>query len=120
MPDFSDVVAICADWPGVAEGLSYGTPALTVRGRAFCRLWGDRDFHKSDVTDSDVLVVFCGLEEKEALLAESDGSVFTAPHYDGHGAVLVRLATVTRTQLADLLAESYRLRAPAPRTRRTR
>jgi len=47
------------------------------------------------------------------LLKESDGSIFTAPHYDGHGAVLIRLGDVEEELLASLLFESYLLRAPA-------
>lgn len=60
-----------------------------------------------------MLVVFCELDEKEFLLAESDGSAFTAPHYDGHGAVLVLLDGVDEGLLEALLLESYLLRAPA-------
>jgi hypothetical protein len=83
-----------------------------VRGKAFCRLWGERDKSKSDTGGVDVLVVFCELDEKEFLLTESDGSVFTAPHYDGHGAVLIRLDDVDEEALQALLLESYLLRAP--------
>jgi hypothetical protein len=115
---FDDVVRLCADLPDVTESLSYGTPALKVRGKSFCRLWGERDDRKADVPESDVLVVFCDLANKELLLADSDGSIFTAPHYDGYGAVLVRLASVTESQLAELLHESYWLRAPAALRRR--
>lgn len=115
---FDDAVRLCAELPDVTESLSYGTPALKVRGTSFCRLWGDRDFRKGDVADSDVLVVFCDLADKVALLADSDGSIFTAPHYDGYGAVLVRLATITESQLAELLEESFWLRAPASLRRR--
>jgi hypothetical protein len=64
------------------------------------------------------LVVFCELDEKEFLLAESDGSIFTAPHYDGYGAFLVRLEKVDDRLLASLLLESYLLKAPASIRRR--
>ena len=57
-------------------------------------------------------MVFCDLDEKEFLLAESDGSIFTAPHYDGHGAVLILLDEVDLETLASLLMDSYLLRAP--------
>jgi hypothetical protein len=110
---FDDVIRLCGNLTDVQESLSYGTPALKVRGKLFCRLWGDRDYHKANETTSDVLRVFCDLAEKEILLDDSDGSIFTAPHYDGHGAVLVRLALVTEVQLNELLHESYWLRAPA-------
>jgi hypothetical protein len=109
---FDDVIRLSAQWPGVTVSTSYATPALKVRNKAFCRLWGDRDYSKSDVDDSEVLVVFCEIDEKEFLLAESDGSIFTAPHYDGYGAVLVRLADIDDVLLTSLLLESYLLKAP--------
>ena len=46
------------------------------------------------------------------LLAESDGSVFSAPHYDGHGSVLILLDEVDETLLANLLLDSYLIKAP--------
>ena len=38
--------------------------------------------------------------------------MFTTPHYDGYGAVLVRLADVTHDDLAGYLEDSYLLKAP--------
>ena len=58
-------------------------------------------------------MVYCDLDEKEFLLAESDGSIFTAPHYDGYGAVLILLEEIDLDTLANLLLDSYLLRAPA-------
>jgi hypothetical protein len=112
MATLEDVVRIGSQWPDVTVSTSYSTPALKVRGKGFCRLWGVRDHSKSDV-EGDVLVVFCELDEKEFLLAESDGSIFTAPHYDGYGAVLVLLDGVDEELLSSLLLESYLLKAPA-------
>ena len=89
-----------------------GTPALKVKEKSFCRLWGPRDSSKADVGDAEVLVVFCEPDEKKFLLAESDGSVFTASHYDGHDAVLVLLGDVEERLLESLLIDSYLLRAP--------
>lgn len=63
--------------------------------------------------DTEVLVVFCDLEEKPALIESSGGVLFTTPHYDGYGAMLVRLADVDLDDLADVLEDSYRLKAPA-------
>jgi hypothetical protein len=113
MPTFQDVIRLTTHLPEVTLSTSYGTPALKVRQKAFCRLWGDRDRSKSDVGDDEVLVVFCELDEKEFLLAESDGSIFTAPHYDGHGTVLIFLDAIDSDTLANLLFDSYLLRAPA-------
>ncbi len=113
MATFDDVVRLCAELPELTVSTSYGTPALKVRGKGFCRLWGPRDRSKAPVGDAEVLVVFCEPDEKEFLLAESDGSVFTAPHYEGHGTVLVLLDEVEEGLLRALLLESYLLRAPA-------
>ena len=70
---------------------------LSRCAKGFCRSWGARDSSKANIGDVEVLVVFCELDEKEFLLAESDGSIFTATRFDGHGAVLVLLdATIIR------------------------
>lgn len=113
MATFDDVIRLTAYLPEVTVSTSYGTPALKVRQKGFCRLWGARDRSKADVGDDEVLVVYCDLDEKEFLLAESDGSIFTAPHYDGHGAVLILLDEIDLGSLANLLLDSYTLRAPA-------
>jgi hypothetical protein len=113
MATFDDVVRLCVDSPEVTVSTSYGTPALKVRGKGFCRLWGARDNSRANVFDVEVLVVFCELDEKEFLLAESDGSIFTATRFDGHGAVLVLLDDVDEGLLQALRRESYLLRAPA-------
>jgi hypothetical protein len=112
MPTFDDVIRISMAWPEVTVSTSYATPALKVKGKSFCRLWGERDRSKSDEA-GEILVVFCELDEKDFLLAESDGSIFTAPHYDGYGSVLIRLDLVEEELLASLLLESYLLKAPA-------
>ncbi|NNN01025.1 MAG: hypothetical protein HKL86_04255 [Acidimicrobiaceae bacterium] len=103
---------LASAWPEVSVGSSYSTPALKVRGTSFCRLWGERDRRTSGLLERDVLVVFCEIDEKEFLLAESDGSVFTSAHYDGYGAVLVWLDVVETETLVQLLWDSYLLRAP--------
>ncbi|MGC1238002.1 MAG: MmcQ/YjbR family DNA-binding protein [Acidimicrobiales bacterium] len=112
MASFDDVVRMSSQWPEVSVSTSYATPALKVRGKSFCRLWGERDRSKSDI-EGDVLVVFCELDEKEFLLSESDGSIFTAPHYDGYGAVLIHLDEIDEELLTSILLESYLLKAPA-------
>jgi hypothetical protein len=48
----------------------------------------------------------------------SGGSLFTTAHYDGHGAVLIRLEDIPRHELAERLEESYLLKAP-PSLRKT-
>lgn len=109
---FDDIVALTADLPMVGEGTSYGTPAVTVKDKAFCRMWDANRYVKAGITDTEVLVVFAELGAKDEILATFPDVAFQTDHYVGHGAFLVRLADVDADLLADWLEESYRLRAP--------
>jgi hypothetical protein len=111
VPTFDDVRAIGRRFPEVEEGTSYGTPALKVHGKAFCRLWRPGEHERDGVHDTEVLVVFCDIDEKNLLLDSSE-ALFTTPHYDGYPAVLVRLDDVDPALLAEVLEDSYRAKAP--------
>lgn len=113
------MVRIGSTLPEVEVSTSYGTPALKVRGKAFCRLWGDdeRD-RKGPGEEGDVLVVFVDVAEKRAWIETSDGALFDHAHYAGHGAMLVRLDRVDDDLLTDVLEQSYRLKAPRTLLRR--
>jgi len=103
MPTWHDVIAIGSRFPGVEVTTSYGTPALKVRQKFMCRLR----------TDPDALVLrVSDLGEREALLQGQPEAFFTTPHYDGYPAVLVRLEAVDPTELAELIEEAWRIRAP--------
>jgi hypothetical protein len=104
MPTWDDVVALGTRLPGVEEGTWFGTPALKVSGKGgMCRLRTDPDALVLRVTD---------LGEREALLQGQPDVFFSTPHYDGHPYVLVRLEAVDPEELAELLEEAWRLRAP--------
>ena len=104
MPTWDDVVSIASALPEVEESTWYRTPALKVRGKGFARLRTEAE---------GGLVLMCQLDEKEALLASGDPAFYTTPHYDGYGAILVDLEKVSRKQLAELIEEAWRERAPA-------
>ena len=102
MPTWHDVIAIGSRFPGVEVTTSYGTPALKVRQKFMCRLR----------TDPDALVLrVSDLGEREALLQGQPEAFFSTPHYDGHPYVLVRLDVVDPEELAELIEESWRIRA---------
>ncbi len=61
---FDVVRELAAGLPGVTESTSYGTPALKVAGKTFCRMWGQREYDRDDGHDTEVIVVFCALDEK--------------------------------------------------------
>jgi hypothetical protein len=99
-----DVRRIARSLPATAEKPSYGTPGFRVRDKLFARV------HENP----DLLVVWCtDLAEKDALLASDPTRFTTTPHYDGHPLVLVRLPAVDADELAELLTDAWRLRAPA-------
>ena len=118
MATFDDVRRLGMALPEMTESTSYGTPALKVRKKLVCRMWGEREYNRDDVHDTEVLVLFCELEMKPVLLENHPDVLFTVPHYDGYGAVLVRMADVDLDDLADWLEESYRHRAPPTLVRR--
>lgn len=113
MTAFDDVKKLAGHLPEVTESTSYGTPSLKVRGKSFCRMWGEREYERYGVFDTEVLVVFCDVDEKPLLIAMSEGALFTTPHYDGHGSVLIRLKDIAGDDLVEHLEESYLLKAPS-------
>ena len=112
MATFDDVRRLGMALPEMAESTSYGTPALKVRKKLVCRMWSEREYNRDSVLDTEVLVVFCELDMKQVLLDNHPDALFTVPHYDGCGAVLVRMADVGLDDLADWIEDSYRLKAP--------
>ena len=102
MLSWDDILELAADLPEIENGTSYGTPALKVRGKFMARL---RD-------EGSVLVVRCDLDEKPFLLEANPDTLFTTPHYDGYGAVLVRLDAVPSDELRELLIDAWMMAAP--------
>ncbi len=113
MATFDDVCELGSALPEVTVGTFYGTPGLQVRKKGFCRLWGEREHKRDGVHDTEVLVVFCELEAKPLLLDAHPDVLFSTPHYENYGAMLVRLADADLDDLDEWLEDSYRLKAPA-------
>lgn len=104
MTTIDDVRAIAAALPGAYEHASYGgQPSWRTKPRGFA--W---------VRDSpEALVVWVGsVDEKIALVDAEPAKFFTTPHYDGDPILLVHLDSVDRAEAAELIEESFRLRAP--------
>jgi hypothetical protein len=63
--------------------------------------------------DPEALVVWVeSVDEKQALIESEPAKFFTVPHYDGHPVLLVRLEAVDVDEAAELITDSWRLRAP--------
>src|ERR1700737_2918334 len=89
-------------FPGVEEGLSYGTPGFRVRGKFLARVW----------EDGETLVVKCGADERDFRMQADPETFFITDHYRGYPTVLVRLGRVTKADLRDVLEEAWRRHAP--------
>ena len=88
--------------PEVEENSSYGTPAFKVRGKLFVRLKEDRTSIVVRIEKAD-----------RALRLQADPSAFyITDHYVSYPWILVRLSAVAQDDLADLLHDAWRLRAP--------
>ena len=93
---------LALSFPGVEEGLSYGTPGFRVRGKFLARLW----------EDGETLVVKCGDDERDFRMKADPATFFITDRYRGYPTVLVRLARVSSEDLKDLLEEAWRRGAP--------
>jgi hypothetical protein len=104
MATWDDVVEIGLRFPDVEVGTSFGTPAMKVQNKGMiCRLR----------TNPDALVMrVLDLADREALLKGRPDVYFSTPHYDGYPYVLVRLDVVDPAELAELIEDAWRLRAP--------
>jgi hypothetical protein len=103
MPTWDEVVSIGLRFPTVEESTSYGTPALKAGGKFMCRLR----------TEPDALVMrVIDMGEREALLQGDPEFFFSTPHYDGYPYVLIRIEKVDPVELAELIEDAWRIRAP--------
>jgi hypothetical protein len=101
--DWETVRRLARELPGAEEGTSYGTPAFKVCGVLFARL------HQ----DGESLVVKIGFDERQARMKLDPDRFYITDHYANHPYMLVRLATVARNDLREMLTESWRRSAPA-------
>jgi hypothetical protein len=89
-------------FPGVVEGVSYGTPAFRVGKTLLARL------HQ----DGNDLVLRASFEERETLVAAAPDTFHVTDHYVGHPWVLVRLRGLVVRDLERLVERAWRAHAP--------
>lgn len=95
-----DVAEIALAFPGVEEGMSYGTRAWRV---------GKKFMMRAKERMEDVLVVGVGnLDEKDLLLEQAPELYFTTAHYDGYPALLLRVGKMSKRELKALVERSWR------------
>lgn len=89
---------LLTDLPGVEEGFSYGTRAFKVRKKLIARI------HQKE----DALVVKTDFDRREKLMQINPLTYYITDHYVNYPWVLVRLPTVQRQELRELLIEAWR------------
>lgn len=99
---WKDVCRLAAQLPEVQLGVTYGSPALCVRGGLVARLLDDK---KS-------IVVKVGMDERAALCAAKPATFLVTAALENYSMVVVRLAAAEPDELSRLLANSWRLAAP--------
>jgi hypothetical protein len=117
---WEDVRRLVAALPDTDEHASYGgTRSWRVHQRGF--VWerplrpGDRAALGAAAPDEAEPILGVRVADegvKAALVAEEPGVFFTTPHFDGYPAVLVRLERVPLEELAELVEDAWRTRAP--------
>jgi hypothetical protein len=113
MADADDVRAVALALPHVEEIDSDGFD-FRVGGKGFVWSYPERPPGQRRVIRTDIAVLYVGDEaEKQALLLGEPALFFTTPGYDGFPLVMLRLAEVGRKRLTELIADAWRMRAPA-------
>src|SRR6478735_6826215 len=95
---FDTVREIAQQFAGAEESTSYGTPAFKVKGKLFAR------FHQG----GEALVVSVDFDQREEMMRTSPNKFYITDHYLTYPWVLVRMSSVTRDELRDLLTGSWR------------
>ena len=85
-------------FPGVEEGVSYGTPGWKVRKKFLARL------HQ----DEPALVLRFDLMARDALMEADPKTFYITDHYANHPAVLIHMDRAKAAMLRDLVEETWR------------
>lgn len=96
---FDAVRQIARKLPGAIEGTSYGTPAFHVGKVLFVR----------EHQDGESLVVRVDPQERTLLVRANPKTYLVTDHYVNYPLVLVRMDSVGRRELRELILEAWRL-----------
>ncbi|HVQ12882.1 MAG TPA: MmcQ/YjbR family DNA-binding protein [Vicinamibacterales bacterium] len=111
---FKAVESIGRTLPDVEVTITYGQPALKVRGKMFVCIAS----HKS--AEPNTLVVMMDFADRDALLEDDPGTYYLKDHYLNYPCVLVRLSRVHSDALRDLVIGAHRfVSAKARRKKRS-
>lgn len=120
MATWDDVRRVVAALPDTDEHASYGGfPSWRVHQKGF--VWerplrgADREFLGATApSDTEPILGVRVADQgvKAALIADDPDVFFTTPHFDGYPTVLVRLDRIAAEELAEVVEDAWRARAP--------
>lgn len=86
-------------FPGVEEGVSYGSPAFKVRGKFFTRLRRE---------DASLVLLDISFDEREMLMEAEPATFHITPHYKDYPSVLARIETLHPGSLHNFLERRWK------------
>ena len=110
---FDKVRKAASTLPDVTEGISWGVPALKVRGTMFACIATNKQ------AEPDSLVARLSFVDRDWLIAQDPDVFYLKPHYLSYPCVLARLHRIKAKDLRELLVNSREFVA-ALKTRRKR
>ena len=114
---FDDVREIALSMPEVAEARAWGCATFKADGRLFAA----QPYPRRDI-EPNSLGVAMGFDDRTRLLASHPAVYYLTDHYEKYPGVLVRLSSIGRTELREILAAAWHYvmakQAPANRTHR--
>jgi hypothetical protein len=108
MLNFETVREIGLSLAGVVDATAYGAPALKVRGQLLACVPTNKS------AEPNCVVVRIDLERRAQLLRQHSEIYYITDHYAPHPTVLARLSRISRTELAQVLRESWCFAAAKP------
>ncbi|MDO8380786.1 MmcQ/YjbR family DNA-binding protein [Phenylobacterium sp.] len=94
---------IVLSFPGVEEGMSYGSPAFKVNGKFFTRLRRD---------DQSMVLTGISFDEREMLMEAEPATFHITAHYKDYPAILARIDSLHPGSFRNFLDRRWREIAP--------
>ena len=109
---WDDVEKIGLELPEVEAGISWGSPALKIRGTMFACIPTNKEAEK------DSIVVRLDFAQRDELLAAEPDVYYLKEHYVNYPCILARLKKIHRDALRDLIGMAWTyMNKQAPRRR---
>jgi hypothetical protein len=112
-PAFEKVRKAAHNLPDVTEGISWGVPALKVRGKMFVCIATNRQ------AEPNTLVARLSYVDRDWLIAQDPDVFYLKPHYLNYPCVLARLGKIKQKDLRELLVNSREFVASITKARKT-